>query len=453
MMEKLLIIDDNVSFLSDVEALLEDRYTVLKASTAGAGLEILKSEQISAVLLDLELPDLFGTEVLRIIHEDIEPHMPVIIVTDHTEIENAVEAMRRGAYDFLPKNFNRELLTEKIHKALERRSLELRVNALQNSIQDQQNKFICVSEKMKKVNYEMTRMAMMNFDILLSGETGAGKDTIAYELHHRSPRRDKPFISISMKSLSETLIESELFGHEKGAFSGADKSKIGKFEAAHGGTVYIPEISSLTESVQLKLLHFLQYKSLTRVGQDPRKPEIKVDVRVIMATNENLQKVVAMGRLREDFYFRIAGVMLAIPPLRERIEDIEPIARYVLRRHTPQINGDQYSFAPEVGELLKKYSWPGNVRELENAVKNALAYSDGFVLTAEHFPNLHARKPMMLSDASELPLGEYKEAERIFRGDYCKKILRQAGGSIPQAAKLAGMTPQGFRKILVKLDL
>ena len=452
-MEKLLIIDDNISFLSDVEALLEDRYTVLKASTAGAGLEILKSEQISAVLLDLELPDMFGTEVLRIIHEDIEPHMPVIIVTDHTEIENAVEAMRRGAYDFLPKNFNRELLTEKIHKALERRSLELRVNALQNSIQDQQNKFICVSEKMKKVNYEMTRMAMMNFDILLSGETGAGKDTIAYELHHRSPRRDKPFISISMKSLSESLIESELFGHEKGAFSGAEKSKIGKFEAAHGGTVYIPEISSLTESVQLKLLHFLQYKSLTRVGQDPRKPEIKVDVRVILATNENLQKVVAMGRLREDFYFRIAGVMLAIPPLRERIDDIEPIARCVLRRHAPQLNGDQYTFAPGVGDMLKKYSWPGNVRELENAVKNALAYSDGFVLTAEHFPNLHARKSGSVTDAQEIPLVEFKDAERLFRADYCKRVLRQAGGSIPQAAKLAGMTPQGFRKILVKLDL
>ncbi len=452
-MEKLLIIDDNISFLSDVEALLEDRYMVLKASTAGAGLEILKSEQISAVLLDLELPDMFGTEVLRIIHEDFEPHMPVIIVTDHTEIENAVEAMRRGAYDFLPKNFNRELLTEKIHKALERRSLELRVNALQNSIQDQQNKFICVSEKMKKVNYEMTRLASMNFDILLSGETGSGKDTIAYELHSRSPRRDKPFISISMKSLSETLIESELFGHEKGAFSGAERSKIGKFEAAHGGTVYIPEISSLSESLQLKLLHFLQYKSLTRVGQDPRKPEIKIDVRVIMATNENLLKAVSAGRLREDFYFRIAGVMLAIPPLRERIEDIEPISRSVLRRHAPHLNGDQYCFAPEVGELLKKYSWPGNVRELENAVKNALAYSDGVVLSAEHFPNLNARKIGVLSDVSDVPLGEYRDAERIFRGEYCKKILRQAGGSIPQAAKLAGMTPQGFRKILVKLDL
>jgi transcriptional regulator with PAS, ATPase and Fis domain len=296
-------------------------------------------------------------------------------------------------------------------------------------------------------------MAMMNFDILLSGETGAGKDTIAYELHHRSQRRDKPFISISMKSLSETLIESELFGHEKGAFSGADKSKIGKFEAAHGGTVYIPEISSLTESVQLKLLHFLQYKSLTRVGQDPRKPEIKVDVRVILATNENLQKVVAMGRLREDFYFRIAGVMLAIPPLRERIEDIEPIARSVLRRHAPQLNGDKYSFAPEVAELLKKYSWPGNVRELENAVKNALAYSDGFVLTADHFPNLHTRKFSSFSETAETAAVDFKEAERIFRSEYCKKVLRQAGGSIPQAAKLAGMTPQGFRKILVKLDL
>jgi DNA-binding NtrC family response regulator len=452
-MEKLLIVDDNISFLSDVEALLEDRYHVLKADTGEKGLEILKSEQISAVLLDLELPDMFGTEVLRIIHEDIEPHMPVIIVTDHSEIENAVEAMRRGAYDFLPKNFNRELLTEKIHKALERRSLELRVNALQTSIQDQQNKFICVSEKMKKVNYEMTRMSSLNFDILLSGETGAGKDTIAYELHSRSARRDKPFISISMKSLSETLIESELFGHEKGAFSGADKSKIGKFEAAQGGTVYIPEISSLTESVQLKLLHFLQYKSLTRVGQDPRKPEIKVDVRVIMATNENLQKVVAAGRLREDFYFRIAGVSLVIPPLRDRVEDIEPIARYVLRKNTSQIGTEQYVFAPEVNTLLKNYSWPGNVRELENAVKNALAYADGFVLKAEHFPNLTMRRMVSSFDQSAIPNVEYKEAERLFREEYCKKVVRQAGGSIPQAAKLAGMTPQGFRKILAKLDL
>ncbi|HLP16330.1 MAG TPA: sigma-54 dependent transcriptional regulator [Bacteroidota bacterium] len=452
-MEKLLIIDDNTSFMNDVESLLDDRYQVLKADTGSCGIDILKSEQISAVLLDLELPDMFGTEVLRIIHEDIEQHMPVIIVTDHSDIENAVEAMRRGAYDFLPKNFNRELLTEKIHKALERRSLELRVNALQNSIQDQQNKFICISDKMKKVNYEMTRMAALNFDILLNGETGAGKDTVAYELHSRSLRHDKPFIPISVKSLSETLIESELFGHEKGAFSGADKSKIGKFEAAHGGTVYIPEISCLTESVQLKLLHFLQYKSLTRVGQDPRKPEVKVDVRVIMATNENLQKVVAAGRLREDFYFRIAGVSLTIPPLRERMEDIEPIARYVLRKNTPQFASAQYVFAPDVITLLRNYSWPGNVRELENAVKNALAYADGFVLTPEHFPNLTVRRMTPLPEQTLQTGLEYKEAERLFREEYCKKAMRQAGGSIPQAAKLAGMTPQGFRKILAKLDL
>ncbi|MHB8078091.1 MAG: sigma-54-dependent transcriptional regulator, partial [Candidatus Krumholzibacteriia bacterium] len=297
-MEKLLVIDDNVEFLNDVESLLCDRYTVVKASSGGRGLSLMEAEQFSAVLLDLMMPDLHGLEVLKRIHADIDPHLPVIIVTDVHEVDAAVEAMKHGAYDFIAKSFNLELLSAKILKALERRSLEIRIGAMASAQAEQYDRLVGVSPAMQKINFEITRLAALPFSVLISGETGVGKDLTAFELHRRGPRRDRPFIPVAMRTFSETIIESELFGHEKGAFSGADKAKVGKLEAANGGSVYIPEVSSLSEAMQLKLLQFMQYKTIARVGQDPRKPERRLDVRIIMATNERLEDVVKSGKMR-----------------------------------------------------------------------------------------------------------------------------------------------------------
>ena len=387
-MDRVLIIDDSVAFLNDVESLLRDRYHIRTASTAKKGLEIARTEGPAAVLLDLRLPDMDGTDVLQALHRDVDPFLPVVIVTDQDDTETAVELMRLGAYDFVSKSFNRDILAAKLTKALERRGLEISVRALQSSFADFHDRLVFASEGMKKVHYELTRLAGLTFDVLIQGETGVGKDLCAFEIHQRSPRRDKPFIPVAMRVLSESIIESELFGHEKGAFSGADKAKVGKLEAANGGTLYIPEVSSLTETVQLKLLQFMQYKSIARVGQDSRRPDTRLDVRVIMATNEKLEDAVEKGKMREDFYHRISGVKLTIPPLRDRREDIGPLAEYFMHKFAASVDNRTYSLAPDAIRALENYRWPGNVRELENAIKGALAYSETGVLERADFPML-----------------------------------------------------------------
>jgi DNA-binding NtrC family response regulator len=394
-----------------------------------------------------------GTEVLQILHRDVDPFLPVIIVTDQSDTETAVEMMRLGAYDFVSKSFNRDMLAAKLTKALERRGLEISVRALQSSFAEFHDRLVFASDAMKKVHYELTRLAGLSFDVLIHGETGVGKDLCAFELHQRSSRRDKPFIPVAMRVLSESIIESELFGHEKGAFSGADKAKVGKLEAANGGTLYIPEVSSLTETVQLKLLQFMQYKSISRVGQDSRRPDTRLDVRVIMATNEKLEDVVEKGKMRQDFYHRIAGVKLVIPPLRDRREDIGPLATYFLAKFSGSVDGRTYSLTPDAIRALENYRWPGNVRELENAIKGALAYSETGVIERADFPILGVQpkdgdlcRECLASRYETLP--RYKAAEEKFKQGYFGDLMRRAEYNIARAAQMAGLTGPGLRKAL-----
>jgi DNA-binding NtrC family response regulator len=456
-MDKLLLIDDSLAFLSDVESILRDRFHVLKATSGRRGVEIARIEGPAAVLLDLQMPDMDGFHVLERLHREVDPYLPVIIVTDHSEAENAVQAMRAGAYDFIPKSFNRDVLSAKIVKALERRNLEISVKALQSTFAEHHDRFVFASDAMKKVHYELTRLAHVGFDVLITGETGVGKDLCAFEIHQRSARRDRPFIPLPMRSLSETIIESELFGHEKGAFSGADKTRIGKLEAANGGTLYIPEVSSLTETVQLKLLQFMQYKSITRVGQDSRKPETQLDVRVIMATNDSLEEQVKNGKMREDFYHRISGVKLNIPPLRQRVDAIESLSNYFLQKYDQRAEGTGHSIAPEVFAAMHEYRWPGNVRELENAIKGALAYASGPVLTVGDFPvftdRIHDDGHCPICSAGQHQhMPSYENIMLQLKKVYFDEVLHRVDGNITKAAEVAGISPQGLRKLLKTLD-
>jgi DNA-binding NtrC family response regulator len=458
-MDKLLIIDDSTAFLNDVKALMQGRYKIVTATNARGGLDILRNERVSGVLLDLDLPDMHGTDVLKKIHTDIDPYVPVIIVTEYDDPENIVKAMRLGAYDFIPKHFNLEVLTAKISKALERRALHLGLNALQEEYLEKQRRFVFASDVMKRINYEITRLAQLDVDVILFGETGVGKDLIASQIHLRSDRRDKPFIPVSIRSLSDTLIESELFGHEKGAFSGAERAKVGKFEAANKGTVYIPEISSLSESVQLKLLHFMQYKSVTRVGQDPTKSEVRLDVRLIMASNDDLTELVRRGKLREDFYHRITGVSLRIPPLRERKSDIKPLVDHYVARYAHLHPAGKCKIDPVVVEAFHRYNWPGNIRELSNVIKNAIVYAKDQILTIADFPYIIDEKLKVqaytngtYNDGSgECPT--LKDAEINLRKLYFKHLFAEYGHNINEIAKIAGITPQATRRILKHLGL
>jgi len=457
-MDTILVIDESTEFLDDVEALLSDNYTVKKAVTGRRGLEYAHAGGVAAVLLDLRLPDMHGSEVLHSLQHEIDPNLPVIIVADQIDTETAVESMRLGASDFVSKTSIQDVLPTRLSRALARRSSESAPAMLHDGFAECHGRLVFASDPMKRVHFEISRLANTNFDVLLVGETGVGKDLCAYEIHRRSNRRDKPFVPLALRALSESLIESELFGHEKGAFSGAEKAKPGKLEAANGGTLYIPEVFSLTETVQLKLLQFMQYKSIARVGQDSRRPETKLDVRVILATNENPEEAVRNGRMRKDFYHRISGVRLEIPPLRERPEDIPLLAEFFLDRHSRSLSDHKIAFMPDVIAALGSYSWPGNVRELENAIKRALTFAQDGKLSREDFPLLSGRSADAapcsgcLAQREGSPLS-YRAAQEQFKRAYIENLLRRAGGSIPRAAGWAGLTGPGLRKLIKELGI
>jgi two-component system, NtrC family, response regulator len=454
-MKKILTIGADGAFLDKVESHLSGRYGILKTTSGKGAKELFQSQDISAVLLELTVPDLPSLDFLKWILERTDPPV-VLVAANQLDEENAIEAVRLGAYTIFPKNASQELLDIKLKRGLEWRALAASERTSRHVQADQYNQLIFASEAMKKIHLEITRLASVPFDVLLKGETGVGKDLLAFELHRRGPRRDRPFIPVPMAPLSETLIESELFGHVRGAFSGADMSKIGRLEAANGGTVYIPEVSNISENLQLKLLHFLQYKSISKVGQDPRRPEARVDVRIIMASNENLEKQVESGVLRRDFYHRISGVQVMIPPLRERGADVQPIAEYCLQKFSASSGMRAFRFDPEVMDAFREYPWPGNVRELENVIMNAIAHSSGETLTRDDFPHLSSLSGgadqcrfCMASNFSLMP--SYRQAEQKFKLAYVDEALRRGHGKAAQAAKLIGVTPQGFRKILNKL--
>ncbi|MCL4539307.1 MAG: sigma-54 dependent transcriptional regulator [Bacteroidetes bacterium] len=462
-MLKLLIVDDSMKYLNDIGSLLSKKYEVVKANSGKRALEILKISTVDAVLLDLELPDIDGLEVLSRIHAEVSPYLPIMMVTDHGEAENAVRAIKAGADDFVPKGFNIELLAAKLEKALEKRELEIRAQVFKENYDASHDKFIFASDAMKRVNLEAARLANVDEDVLLIGESGVGKDLIAHLIHEKSRRNDKPFVEVPIPSLNETLIESELFGHEAGAFTGADRVKIGKFESANGGTIYLPEISSLREAVQLKLLHFMQYKSISRVGQDARKPEISLEVRVIFATNLDPEDKVVDGSMRADFYHRIMQAVIEIPPLRERREDIEPLVRYFLDKYKYLSDGKRCEIDPDALVFLLDQHWDGNVRSVESAVKDAVIKRKGDTLKVEDFVLLRRKSSLskrmrsgVVRPRHEWPDGQIpklKEAEIEFKRTYYKALLEQSDGNISRVAKKAGMSPQGLRKTLKQLGI
>ncbi len=445
----ILIIDNNVNFLNDVDVLLSEQFNITKAVTGKEGLNYLKNKYFSAVLLDLKLPDINGLEILKKINTEIDPNLPVIIVTDFGEINTAVEAMKIGAYDFIQKDFNVELLCREIMKVLEKSELIKTVKTLQEE-NLKSDKFIFRSKIMTKVNYEIDHIVANDIDVLLLGESGVGKDLIAREIHKRSKRKDKLFIPLSLQCLSENLIETELFGYEKGAFSGADKKiKFGKFEGANNGTIYLPEISKLSENIQLKLLQFMQYKIISRVGRDGKDNDIQLDVRIIMASNDELNELVNSGKLRKDFYYRINAVKIYVPPLRERIEDIEPLCNYFLKEYKAKLDmNEDIDISKEAMEVLIKYDWPGNVRELENIIKNALIFNDEPVLNESCF-NLTG----LCRREINAGIGNYHYGEQQFKMKYFTELLDKTNGNKTKAAKLAGISRQGLLKILKELEI
>ena len=381
----ILIVDDEIDLCQNLSELLEEeeKYNVSIANNGKEGLIKIKEEIPDLVLLDIKMPEMNGIEILEKI-KAIDKDTLVIMLTAYQTVDSAVKSMKLGAYDYITKPFEFEKLKISIKRALRTRDLSREVISLRHQLRDKFSfkNIIGRSDKIKEVLYKIEKVAPTNATVLIRGESGTGKELIAKTIHQYSPRKDKPFIAVDCAGLPETLIESELFGHTKGAFTGAIAKKIGKFELAQSGTLFIDEIGNLSVNIQVKLLRVLQEREINRIGE---KYPIKIDTRIIIAANTDLEKAMKRGTFREDLYYRVNVFSIILPSLRERKEDIPLLAMYFLNQFNPILMKNVKSISERSTQLLIDYSWPGNVRELQNVIQQAIIMAEDIILP-EHLP-------------------------------------------------------------------
>jgi len=434
---RILVVDDD----ADIVTVLRDRLEALGYDTVCTGdglraLELVEQEMPHLMLLDLEMPRLSGLDVLKRLAQGRPPghEMPVIVMTAHGTITAAVQAMKQGAYDFLTKPFDVDHLAIVITKALERTSLARQVECLRTDLGARYASIVGESPAMQSVILTAKRAANSDAGVLLLGESGTGKELFARSMHQWSPRRNMPFVVINCVALTETLLENELFGHEKGAFTGADRLQKGKLELGDGGTIFLDEIGDMPASLQAKLLRVLQDHEFQRVGGTRT---VTVDIRVIAATNRNLKHAVKDGRFREDLFFRLNVVTLTLPPLRERPGDLPQLAEFFLARHARETHKAPMRLAPDALTAIQRYGWPGNVRELENAIARAVVLSEHDVIT----PDLLALSPWDAPAGSgdnqaasylDLP---YHDSMEAHSAAVIRRALELAGGNQTKAAE------------------
>jgi two-component system response regulator HydG len=381
----ILVVDDEPSMRTTLSILLKkEGYQVSQAGDGTEALKMLEHGQYDMVLTDLKMEGVDGMELLRQV-KAVDPHTEVLIFTAYGTVTSAVEAMKLGAYDYIGKPFDEEELLLKVARGLERKALVREVQDLRAELKGQRGmkEIIATSKEMKEVLTKVSQVAPTEATVLIEGESGTGKELIARAIHQGSPRRDRPFIPINCSSFPETLLESELFGYEKGAFTGAEKGRKGLFEAAHQGTLFLDEIGDMPRPLQGKLLRALQEGEVRRLGStDP----IKVQVRIVAATNQQIEALVAQGILRDDLFYRLNVVRISVPPLRERRDDIIPLAQHFLKIYQKRAQKVIRGFAPEAIQAMLKHPWPGNVRELENAIEHAMILTPGKIIEPQYFP-------------------------------------------------------------------
>ncbi len=433
---KILVIDDDESLRRVLEYnLAQEGYAVLTAAGGEQGIELLKKERADLVVTDVRMAGMDGLQVLERVHK-LDPTIQVIILTAFGTIEMAVEAMKGGAFHYISKPFNRDELRLTIKKALQLKDLERENVALRQELRARigLDNIIADSPQMKAILEMIERVAPTETTVLILGESGTGKELIARAIHANSPRAGGPFVAVNCAAIPENLLESELFGHVKGAFTGAIRDRIGKFEAAEGGTIFLDEIGEMRPELQVKILRCLEERTLERVGDN--KP-IHVDVRILAATNKDLAKAIQAGEFREDLYYRLNVVPLHIPPLRERREDVRALAQHFLKRLGAS---QRLTIAPDAFRALETYEWPGNVRELENALERAMIFHRGEVIALTDLPET-VRAPRS-REAAALPVSlpeaglslEEVEKELILRA------LQKHDWNQSRAARYLGIT-------------
>ncbi|MFZ0761196.1 MAG: sigma-54 dependent transcriptional regulator [Candidatus Sulfotelmatobacter sp.] len=448
-MPTILIVEDEAKMRRLLELNLgEDGFNTLSAGDAETGLKLLRENTVDLVMTDLKLPGMNGLEFLQAVKRQ-SAALPVVVMTAFGTVETAVEAMKAGASDYVLKPFSLGEMRMVVHKELDVRNLREENRSLREALGKRyaHPNVVARSKKMQEVLATVERVASTNSTVLLGGESGVGKDLIARAIHEKSRRASGPFIKINSSAIPENLLESELFGYEKGAFTGANASKPGKFELADKGTLFLDEIGDVPPAIQVKLLRVLQEREFERLGGTRT---LKVDVRLIAATNRDLREALEQGTFREDLYYRLNVVPIDIAPLRQRKEDIPELVNLFIARFAGDSGKPVRSITPEAMQILGNYHWPGNVRELQNIIERACALAKGTVLEAEDI-RLDVRPAKASSEAGGfLPEGmtlEHWEDEMI------REALRRANGNKSQAARLLGLSRNALRYRLSKIGI
>lgn len=461
---RILVVEDDIELRSTLfEALEQGGFDVLQAEDGIEALDKIRTNQIDLALLDVNMPQMNGLDCLTEI-KNYDPSIIVIIMTAYSAIEDAVRAIKAGAYNYLAKPIKHQAVVEMVQRALDAQAM-IRTMAYSAPIVTLENgEFVGHSGEMKKIFNIIYKLAKVDTSVLIRGDSGTGKELVARALHYNSSRKDEKLIPINCSAISETLFESELFGHERGAFTGADQRQIGRFQYAEGGTLFLDEIGDLSPSMQVKLLRVLQERKFTPVGSSR---EIEMNVRIIAATNRNLEEMIQKGTFREDLFYRLNVIPIYLPPLKERKDDIENLVNYFIRRFAQKHKKSIFGITVQAMEKLSAHHWPGNIRELENTIEHAFVIESGDKLSAKSLPahfnafklgnNLNSAAPIIDSSSAlsveDADLLDYNRFKEEFEREFIIRALKTFKGRINQTALHAKIPKKTLLRKLEKYSI
>jgi DNA-binding NtrC family response regulator len=461
---RILVVDDEAVIRDGVKRILERSNMEVATSSGGrAALAMMQETDFDLVVTDLKMPGMNGIEVLKAI-KVLQPEVPVIIITGYSTVDTAVEAMKNGAFDYIAKPFTPDQITEKVNKALAQKAVLTENLLLKKELKEHHgfDLFIGESREMQKVYRRIIQVAPTDSTVLITGESGTGKEVVARAIHRNSPRRDNPFVAVDCTSLAENLLESELFGHVKGSFTGAIQTKTGLFKVADGGTLLLDEVANISLTTQAKLLRVLQEREITPIGGTQ---SVKIDIRLVAATNRNLRTLVEEGKFREDLFFRLNIIPIDLPPLRERKGDLPVLITHFLQKFSTSLSKELRGLSGEARTFLESYPFPGNVREVENIIERAVVLAEGDLIQIDDLELGYARnlEPQTAPPENLAPvnLDELKEAKRQIREKALEDVerafvisaLERNHGNITRAAEETGMLRPNFQALLKKLGI